>query len=330
MSEPDVVISGIGVALPGAPPLRDVLARSRTSGADSEWFDTAARLGPRGYRYLPPAAQYLLAAGRAAIDDCGDGVAAEPDELRGVALGTTYGVAAVHDDLDRALVDGGPDALSPMAAPYFSVNLVATRLALENKFKAFNLTFTTPRVAGLEAISAVTRSIALGRCTVGIAAAAEAMPPPGSSAEVGAGALVLESWASAAARGAPVRGRCRVRSGAVTLRSATETASAVGRLLGGAAGRGVPAYLAAGDGPAGLRLAEAFERQGHPCRGLLDGNDGSLSAVLDVIGVLAQARGPQIVGAITPTGGVTIVLVEPAPGSESTVSARGAARARRS
>ncbi|NED00989.1 hypothetical protein G3I55_04845, partial [Streptomyces sp. SID6648] len=56
----EAVVTGVGtVAAPAGTAL------------DEPWFDYRARLGPRGYKYLPDACQYLLAAAKDALTRSG-------------------------------------------------------------------------------------------------------------------------------------------------------------------------------------------------------------------------------------------------------------------
>lgn len=186
------VITGIGVVVP--PP-----------DAGGDWFDPRSALGPRGYKYLPPACQFLLAAGRRAVADGGrlDGV---PAERRAVAVGTNTGLAHLITDMDRTVTGGSADALSPALAPFFAVNVLGTRLVAEHAVKGPFLTVTSPRVAGIEALGAGARAMAAGRCDAWLAAAME--HPLGGPAGSGAVAMILERPADAAARGARVYGTC--------------------------------------------------------------------------------------------------------------------------
>ncbi|RSS44927.1 3-oxoacyl-ACP synthase [Streptomyces sp. WAC08241] len=178
------------------------------------WFDHRVRLG-RGYRFLPPACQYLVAAGRSALaaTDAVDGWTERyPAERRGAVLGTNSAVAAVHADIDATVRRDGAGPLSPMGVPFFSVNLVAARLSTEHELKGFNVTVTSPRVAGLEALHLAARELAAGRADMVLAGAAEAPDPWAGEAapEDGAALLLLHP---APAPGAPRDGRTTPRDG---------------------------------------------------------------------------------------------------------------------
>ncbi|MFC9224547.1 beta-ketoacyl synthase N-terminal-like domain-containing protein [Streptomyces hygroscopicus] len=183
----------------------------------ADGFDFRTALGRRGYKYLPAASQYFLAAAKGALAQAGPGAleAVGPEE-RGAAVGTNSAAVALHHTMDRTITATGAEDLSPALAPYFSVNLFGSRLATEHDLKGFNLTFTSPRVAGLEALQAGRRAIAAGRARRLLAGATEEALPEGEPGadrpESGAVALVLEPASAARSRGAVALGRVAVRS----------------------------------------------------------------------------------------------------------------------
>ncbi|MFE9008762.1 beta-ketoacyl synthase N-terminal-like domain-containing protein [Streptomyces sp. NPDC007875] len=186
-----------------------------TVGADG--FDFRTALGRHGYKYLPAASQYFLAAAKGALAQAGpDALAAVGPEERGAAVGTNSAAVALHHTMDRTVTATGAGDLSPVTAPYFSINLFGSRLATEHDLKGFNLTFTSPRVAGLEALQNGQRAIVTGRARRLLAGATEEALPEGEpgagTSEAGAVALVLEPETAARSREAAVLGRVGVRS----------------------------------------------------------------------------------------------------------------------
>ncbi|MFF6866885.1 beta-ketoacyl synthase N-terminal-like domain-containing protein [Streptomyces ardesiacus] len=211
----EAVVTGVGtVAAPAG------------TGLDEPWFDYRARLGPRGYKYLPDACQYLLAAAKDALTRsgaesagpagsgrtsgpagsagsagsvgsagaAGDGPAALAgcaEERRAAVVGTNSAVAALHADITEVVRAGGINRLSPMLTPFFSVNLVASRLSTEHRLKGFNTTVTSPRVAGLEALHVAARELGAGRGDLVLAGVTEAFDPGHGTAAAEAGSVVL-------------------------------------------------------------------------------------------------------------------------------------------
>lgn len=213
----DVVVTGIGLLCPWTDSPANALAGGpRPAVSDDAWFDVKAQLGPRGYKYLPPACQYLLVAARRALTDSGDCLDAVDEDRRGAAVGTNHAASALRDSMNRTVIDGHANDLSPATAPFFSINLSGSRLSIQHGLKGFNLTVTSPRVAGLEAVEIGSRSVALRRSSLLLAGATEAPvaahEPGVDTAEAGAVVLVIEPYEAAVARGATVYGSCRVRT----------------------------------------------------------------------------------------------------------------------
>ncbi|MCX4763941.1 3-oxoacyl-ACP synthase [Streptomyces sp. NBC_01275] len=167
------------------------LVSSPPGTVDDTWFDHRVRLGPRGYKYLPPACQYLLCAAREALSRTGGEAERHPQERRGVVVGTNCAVSALHADIEETVRDQGIERLSPMITPFFSVNLVASRLSTEHRFKGFNVTVTSPRTAGIEALHIASQELAAGRGDLVLAGVTEAADPRPNTAEPESGAAVL-------------------------------------------------------------------------------------------------------------------------------------------
>ncbi|ANZ39743.1 hypothetical protein BBK82_30580 [Lentzea guizhouensis] len=158
----NLLVTGIGVVSPRG---RDAVkaAESDPVRAWDGWFDHREELGRRGYKYLPPPAHHLLAAAKSALADSGASLESAEDIERGVVIGTNSAVSPLHADMDRTVVHASSDDISPAFAPFFSINLIGSRLAPEHGLKGFNVTVTSPRIAGLEAIEIGARAVALGR-----------------------------------------------------------------------------------------------------------------------------------------------------------------------
>lgn len=211
-----VVITGLGPVCPEAQSI-DELTRFSGSAPElaSDWFDPEVYLGKRGYKYFTPATRYLLAAGKTAVEDANvHGAELEsfyPENERGVFAGSNFGVHQVLADMDALILDQGAEAISPMLAPSFSLNVAASYLSITRRYCAFNVTLTSPMIAGLEAVALGAQAIAQGRARMVLAGATESAAPPEAVAALGltrsAGAacvLVLEEKASAVARGARI------------------------------------------------------------------------------------------------------------------------------
>ncbi|MEV6052198.1 beta-ketoacyl synthase N-terminal-like domain-containing protein [Streptomyces sp. NPDC052107] len=206
----ELAVTGVGVVSPWGDDPRTAAAVPSPAGM---WFDHRERLGPRGYKYLPPAAQYVLAAGRAALAD-GGRPDAYPADRRGLLLATNGGLAGLFDSMDTTVVGEGAAGISPASAPYFAVNVLGNRLAAELSLNGFALTVATARTAAVDALPAGALALASGRCDTLVMAAVEEPVPAtrGGGGEQGAVAFTLESAAAARTRGAMVRATLRTRS----------------------------------------------------------------------------------------------------------------------
>ncbi|MBV8542183.1 MAG: hypothetical protein JO063_05470 [Pseudonocardiales bacterium] len=210
----DMVVTGLGIVVPGV--AKPTQALDPVPAHSPGWFDVAAALPGRGYRWLPPACQYLLAAARSALEDAGDPLAGLPVERRGVVVGTNNASMALMDRMDRTIIDADAAELSPLSAPFFAMSLFASRLSTEHRICGFNLTVNTPRTAGLDALQVGARALAAGRAELLVAGATEEVLPAGEpgrqAGDVGAAVLVCEPLARVAERGATGYGVVRTRA----------------------------------------------------------------------------------------------------------------------
>jgi len=256
-----------------------------TSDVDA-WFDTAAVLGRRGYRHLPAVARLVLAAGRSALAALPEGVLDAVEPVRRTAwVATSAAAADVHAPMDRVVRDEGAELLSPLGAPYFSLNLAGGRLSTELVAHGGVTTFTTPGTGGLDALAAALTAVRRGATDLALVVAAETAPPPGEPdhgvTATGAAALVLTR---AAGDGPAVRvTRTRWRTGGA--------AAAIAHLRGDAP----DVHLVLGADPARDLDAALVERAVvAPGAGVL----AAFAAVVD-----ACERGAGAVVALTDDGG---------------------------
>lgn len=191
------VISGIGQVGP-------------TDAAETNWFDVAARLPGRGYRRLPAACQYLIAASGDAIHDAGDVLSTVTAERRAAVVGTNNAVTGLLAEMDRTIIDHGADELSPAQAPFFAVSVLTARLGSEFRLHGGTLTTHSPRTAGLDAVQLGARALATSRAGLVIAGATEAGTAAVDRADTGAAVLVCEPADSARARGVEAYGTVRI------------------------------------------------------------------------------------------------------------------------
>jgi 3-oxoacyl-[acyl-carrier-protein] synthase II len=217
---------GIGVealwaGLNGPPPVGE----RRVPDFDPErWFST------KEARQVDRFAQFSVAVAAMALEDAGE---LTPDPGRsGVVMGT--GVGGLETLETQILVFGekGPRRVSPRLVPMMMSNAGAAAVSIRLGWHGPSETITTACAAGAHSIGHAARLVASGRCDVAIGGAAEAgMTGVGMAAfsnmtalstsgisrpfdvrrdgfviTEGAGALVLEAWDHATARGARIYG----------------------------------------------------------------------------------------------------------------------------
>ena len=220
-----VVITGIGPLCQQADSLEQLTQlsnhemtneSSNEKTNESDWFDVTQFLGKRGHKYYTEATRLLLSAVTIALKDAGLDQNNNPEAFydeneRGVFVGTNFAVHQLLEDFDQTLLATSSDAISPMQAPNFSLNVAASYISINRRYGAFNISLTSPMVAGLEAVSLAAQAIRNGRAKMVIAAATESQATRAArellaidNTATGACALILEDYESAIQRGAPI------------------------------------------------------------------------------------------------------------------------------
>lgn len=313
MSTTELVVSGLGVVTPWTDrPGRAAAPDTPAPPPDDSWFAVATRLGPRGYRYLPAASAYLLAATRAAVADAG-GIDHVAPDARAAVMATNHAATRVLDGMDGTVSQQGSDGLSPALAPYFSINTYAGRVATEYETRAFAVTLTSPAVAAFDALSLAATSLARGRAGILVVGATEARLPAGHRAsgadESGAAALVLEPAAAARARGARMHGTVRTRSLCVPDGEMSDgpIAAALDALLVDGHRAPLTVHLVADDSPVAELTAQALKPHGTARRAAL--RAGCLAPTLRLVQSLASDGERHLVAVAQGTGHVGLALV---------------------
>ena len=205
-------------------------ARLPRASAGSADFDPEGWLSTKEARQLDRFAQFAVAVADMALDDAGE-LDADPGRS-GVVMGT--GVGGLETLETQILIFGekGPRRVSPRLVPMMMSNAGAAAISIRLGWHGPSETVTTACAAGAHSIAHAARLVASGRCDVAIGGAAEAgMTGVGMAAfsnmtalstsgisrpfdarrdgfviTEGAGALVLEGWDHAVARGARIYG----------------------------------------------------------------------------------------------------------------------------
>ena len=198
-------------------------------------FDIADYLSPKDARKMDVFIQYGLVAAIQAIRDAGLDMDKEDGDRVGAAFGSGIGGLTNIEDNHRKLLDSGPRKLSPFFVPGTIINMIAGNLAIMYGMKGPNVAITTACTTGTHNIGFAAQQIMLGQADVMVAggsekgstplglggfAAARALStrnddPQGASRPWdkgrdgfvladGAGAVVLEDYEHAKARGATI------------------------------------------------------------------------------------------------------------------------------
>ncbi|WP_280367720.1 beta-ketoacyl synthase N-terminal-like domain-containing protein [Nocardia wallacei] len=293
----DPVVTGIGVVSPPG------------SVAGTPWFDYRTELGRRGYKYFPPACHYLLAAARRAVADAGGPPGCAPS-LRSAAVGTNSAGSVWHSEMDRTIVGAGAHELSPMTATFFSINLVAGQLAIEHELTAFTLTFTSPHVAGVEALHLGALSLTPERAQWMLVGATEGPvdedEPGAARSEEGSVVLVVEPAGLAAARGAGWYGRCASVSGFLPPDEADSDRA--GELLGrlGVRDAAVPVGAVVDDS----RVGRAVRRALGPQTTVVAARSGCLEPMVQVAAGLTDGPPVSLCVAASSAGNIVVTRIE--------------------
>jgi len=198
-------------------------------------FDVAAYLSPKEARRMDLFIHYGMAAGLQAWRDAGVQATPENSERIGVNFGSGIGgvplIEAMHDELKQ----NGPRRISPFFIPGSIINMIAGLLSIEVGAKGPNLAMVTACTTSTHCIGEAGKSIRYGEADVMIAGGAEAVitelavggfasaralstrnDDPATASRPwdkerdgfvlgeGAGAVVLEEYEHARARGARI------------------------------------------------------------------------------------------------------------------------------
>jgi len=229
-----VAITGVGVVsccgigadalwtgLNGPPPVGE----RRVPGFDPEQW-----LSSKEARQLDRFAQFAVAVADMALADAGE-LGADPGRSA-VIMGTGVGGLQTLETQIAVFVEKGARRVSPRLVPMMMCNAGAAAVSIRLGWHGPSETIITACAAGTDSIGYAARLVASGRCDVALGGAAEAgMTPVGMAAFAnmtalstsgnsrpfdirrdgfviteGAGALVLEAWDHAVARGPRIYG----------------------------------------------------------------------------------------------------------------------------
>ena len=198
-------------------------------------FDIASYMSPKEARRMDLFIHYGMAAGLQAWRDCGLAIDERNAEKVGINFGSGIGGLPLIEEMHSELQKNGPRRISPFFIPGTIINMIAGLLSIELGAKGPNLAMVTACTTSTHCIGEAAKSIRYGDADVMIAGGAEAVvselaiggfaaaralstrndDPAGASRPwdkdrdgfvlgEGAGAMVLEEYEHAKARGARV------------------------------------------------------------------------------------------------------------------------------
>ncbi|RKN69825.1 hypothetical protein D7231_22450 [Streptomyces klenkii] len=263
---PEVVISGVGLAVPGITFPDELLGAVREGG-----FDPHTGLTGREMRHKDRASRLALRAAEPALRDAGlhDGKAFTGDgDTTAVVVSSNFGildsVCAFADVIARDTVTG----LSPLGLPQTSSNVIAGSVAMRHGLRGPSLTLCNGPGSGLDAVYWARGLIAAGRAetavVIGVEPSGDAVTKLlGEPVFDGAAALVLE------ARDRGARPRAVIGAGAYA--RGADPSVAVAAALGGRSPASVSLWLPGEDACGAPGGAPAFDLTGRlgRCSGAL-------------------------------------------------------------
>ncbi|MFF7359025.1 beta-ketoacyl synthase N-terminal-like domain-containing protein [Streptomyces filipinensis] len=280
----EVVVTGIGLALPGVAAYGDLLGPLPGEGG----FDPGTGLTGRELRHKDRASRLALRAAEFALHDAGlthaDSTCTGAAEATAVVVSTNLGNADSVCEATDTIARAGVMGLSPLGLPQTSSNVIAGWVAIRYRLRGPSLTVCNGATSGLDALAWARNLIVARRAeaavVVGVEPANDVVTKVlGEQSTDAAVAVVLEPSDAAASRGARPRatitGYARARNLAAALASTGVTEQGpIGLWLADEAG-------AAEAGAGHLRAA--------PRRIDLESQLGPLSGALGVLQCAAAA-----------------------------------------
>jgi 3-oxoacyl-[acyl-carrier-protein] synthase II len=226
-----VAITGLGAVTccgSGVEALWEGLLHPSVTGGPVRGFEAEQWFGPKEVRQIDRFAQFAMASADMAITDAGD-LEADPAKA-GVIYATGVGGFETLTEQVGVFNEKGARRVSPRLVPMMMANAACAGISMRLGWRGPSECIVTACAAGTHAIAAAAHLVASGRCDVAIGGGSEAgmnavavaaftnmtaLSSSGNSRPFdarrdgfviteGAGALVLEDWDRAVARGATI------------------------------------------------------------------------------------------------------------------------------
>jgi 3-oxoacyl-[acyl-carrier-protein] synthase II len=150
MNDVTIVVTGVGLALPGVSTVDQIVAGPAAAASP---VDPAERLGRKGLRYKDRATCLSLAAARDALAEAGlAAVGGDFDDSTGVVVSTNFGNVETVCRAAVTIGETGSRSLSPMDIPNASSNITASEIAIRFGLRGPNLTLCNGATSGLDAV----------------------------------------------------------------------------------------------------------------------------------------------------------------------------------
>lgn len=151
----------------------DVSAYTTRFGGSIRDFDVSPYMTPKDARKIDIFIQYGMAAGIQAITDSG----LEADDATapriGIAFGSGIGGIGFIESCRDIIVNKGPRRVSPFFVPGSIINMIAGNLSIKHGFRGPNLATATACTTGTHSIGIAARTIAYGDADAMLAGGAE-------------------------------------------------------------------------------------------------------------------------------------------------------------
>lgn len=208
---------------------------STTIAAELKGLDVEAVIDRKNARRMDRNEQYCLVAAQMAFDDAGLGQATMDLDRCGAVVGSGIGGIATLEEQHRILMERGSDRISPFFVPMMIIDMSAGLIAIRFNFRGPNFATVSACASSAHAVAEAFRIIQRGEADIILSGGSEAAITPLSMAGFcaakalstrnhepekasrpfdaerdgfvmgeGSGMLVLESLASARARGARI------------------------------------------------------------------------------------------------------------------------------